>query len=85
MVQIYYGTLTRMMPERNYFFIREDISGKDIFTHVSAFAAKVPLPKGTRVKFHIVSNSRKPNSVMAADVEPIMPRIIAAQHSEKAV
>ena len=73
----YYGTLTRMMPERNYFFIRDDESGKDVFTHVSAFVAKVPLPKGTRVQFHIVKNSRKPNSVMAADVEPVA---IVGQH-----
>jgi cold shock CspA family protein len=68
-----YGTLTRMMPDRNFFFIRNDESGLDIFTHISAFAGKVALPKGTRVKFRLVPNSRKPGLMMAADVEPIVP------------
>jgi cold shock CspA family protein len=83
MQKVYYGTLTRMMTERNYFFIRDDESGQDIFTHVSAFVAKVPLPKGTRVQFHLVPNARKANSMMAADVEPIVPHVIAAQYSDK--
>ena len=67
-----YGTLTRMMPDRNFFFIRDDESGLDIFTHVSAFVGKVPLPKGTRVRFRLVPNSRKPGLKMSADVEPIV-------------
>jgi cold shock CspA family protein len=68
-----YGTLTRMMSDRNFFFIRDDESGLDIFTHISAFVGKVPLPKGTRVKFRLVPNSRKPGLMMSADVEPIVP------------
>jgi cold shock CspA family protein len=71
--QYQYGTLTRMMPDRNFFFIRDDESGLDIFTHISAFVGKVALPKGTRVKFRLVPNSRKPGLMMAADVEPIAP------------
>lgn len=82
-MEIRYGTLTRMFTERNFFFIRDDDSGQDIFTHVSAFVAKVPLPKGTRVKFHLVPNIRKANSMMAADVEPIAPLPIAAQYGDK--
>jgi cold shock CspA family protein len=76
-----YGTLTRLMPERNFFFIRDDESGLDVFTHISAFVAKVPLPKGTRVQFHLVPNSRKPGCMKAADVEPVA---IVGQHSSKA-
>jgi cold shock CspA family protein len=72
-IQYQYGTLTRLMPDRNFFFIRDDESSLDIFTHISAFVAKVPPPKGTRVKFHLVPNSRKPGLMMAADVEPIVP------------
>jgi cold shock CspA family protein len=72
-LQYKYGTLTRLMPDRNFFFIRDDESGLDIFTHISAFVAKVPLPKGTRVKFHLVPNSRKSGLMMSADVEPIVP------------
>ena len=66
-----YGTLTRLLSDRNFFFIREDESGLDIFCHISAFVGKVALPKGTRVKFHLVPNSRKPRLRMAADVEPV--------------
>ena len=71
--QYQYGTLTRIMLVRNFSFLRDDESGQDIFAHVSAFVGKVFLPKGTRVKFHLVPNSRKPGLVMAADVEPIVP------------
>ncbi len=76
-----YGTLTRMMPERNFFFIRDDESGRDVFTHISAFVGKVALPKGTRVQFHLVPNPRKPGLMKAADVEPVA---IVGQHGTKA-
>ncbi len=71
MKQIYYGTLIRVFPERNFFFIRDDDSGQDIFTHVSGFAGKVALPKGTRVSFRLAPNVRKANELMAVDVQPI--------------
>jgi cold shock CspA family protein len=64
-----YGTLIRW-TERNFGFIREDESGQDIFTHVSGFAAKVALPKNTRVKFNI--GTRNGNQI-AVNVEPIVP------------
>ena len=75
--QYRYGTLTRMMPERSFFFIRDDESTRDIFTHISAFVGKVALPRGTRVQFRLVPNSRKPGLMMAADVEPVA---IVGQH-----
>ena len=71
MLQYQYGTLTRMMPERCFFFIRDDETSKDIFVHVSGFINKTGLPKGTRVKFHLVPNPRKPGLTMAIDVEAI--------------
>ena len=74
-IQYQYGTLTRLMIDRSFSFIRDDNSGSDIFAHVSAFVGKVFLPKGTRVKFRLVPNSRKPGLMMAADVEPIARQI----------
>ncbi len=71
MEQIHYGTLVRAFPERNFFFIRDDDSGQDIFTHVSGFAGKVALPKGSRVYFRLALNSRRANEPMAVDVRPI--------------
>ena len=79
-LQYQYGTLTRMMPERNFFFIRDDESGLDVFTHISAFVGKVALPKGTRVQFHLVPNHRKPGLMKAADVEPVA---VVGQHGTK--
>jgi len=70
-MEIHYGTLIRCFPDRNFFFIRDDESGRDIFTHVSGFAGKVALPKGTRVRFHVVPNCRRANEPMAVDVQPI--------------
>jgi len=70
-MEIKCGTLTTCFPDRNFFFIRDDESGQDIFTHVSGFAGKIALPKGTRVYFRIVPNSRKANAPMAIDVRPI--------------
>jgi cold shock CspA family protein len=66
------GTLTTCFPDRNYFFIHDDEdSSTDIFTHISGFTGKLALPKGTRVYFRLVPNSRKPNTFMAIDVHPI--------------
>ena len=70
-MEIKCGTLTTCFPDRNFFFIRDDESGQDIFTHVSGFSGKVALPKGTRVYFRIVPNSRKANAPMAIDVRLI--------------
>jgi cold shock CspA family protein len=70
-MEFQYGTLTRLMTERNYFFIRDDYSAKDIFLHVSGFVGKVALPKGTRVRFHLAPNPRRSGSMMAIYVEPI--------------
>ena len=80
-----YGTLIRIIADRNFSFIRDDASGLDTFAHVSAFVGKIALPKGTRVQFHLVPNSRKPGLMMAVDIEPIGPHVIAAQYGEKAV
>jgi hypothetical protein len=72
-MEIHYGTLTRYFPERNYFFIRDDDLCADIFVHVSGFKAKMPPPKGTRLRYRIVPNPRKQNERMAVDAEPIPP------------
>lgn len=70
-MEIHYGTLIRCFGDRNFFFIRDDESGRDVFTHVSGFAGKVALPKGTRVRFYLVPNSRRADEPMAVAVEPV--------------
>jgi cold shock CspA family protein len=70
-MEIHYGTLTRYFPDKNYFFIRDDDMGVDVFVHVSGFTAKLAPPKGTRVRYHIVSNPRRPGNTMAVDVQPM--------------
>jgi cold shock CspA family protein len=76
MTELQFGTLTRCFPDKNFFFIRDDSTGKDVFTHVSGFAGKVGLPKGTRVRFHLVANNRRGGEFMAVDVEPIPAPIV---------
>lgn len=70
-MEIRYGTLTQVFPDRNFFFIRDDETSRDIFTHVSGFAGKVALAKGTRVRFRVVPNSRRRDELMAVAVEPV--------------
>jgi cold shock CspA family protein len=82
MENVKFGTLKTWVINRNYGFIRED-SGLDIFIHVSGFADKVAPPQNTRLRFHLVDNPQKPGRQMAADAETIVPRIIAAQYSDK--
>ena len=71
-MEIRYGTLTRVFPDRNFIFIRDDESSRDIFTHVSGFVGKIALPKGTRVRFRVVPNSRRAGELMGIAVEPIV-------------
>jgi len=78
-MEIRYGTLTRVFADRNFFFIHDDETSQDIFTHVSGFVGKVALPKGTRVRFYLVPNSRRAGELMAVDVEPI----VASTHAVK--
>ena len=74
-----FGTLTKVFPDKNFAFVHDDETSQDIFVHVSGFAGKVALPKGTRVKFRITSNPRRNGDRMAVDVEPIVASASAVQ------
>lgn len=66
------GTIITTFPKRSFGFIRDDESGLDVFVHVSGFAGKLNLPKGTRVYFRIVPHTHKNGGYMATDVRPIV-------------
>jgi cold shock CspA family protein len=69
---IRYGTIIKAFADKSFAFIHDDETSQDIFTHVSGFAGKVIIPKGTRVKFRITANPRRAGDRMAVDVEPIV-------------
>ena len=70
-MDIHYGTIIKSCADKNFFFVRDDDTGKDIFLHISGFADRMALPKGTRVYFRLAPNPRNPETLLATDVRPI--------------
>jgi len=83
MLVINYGTLIKWQENLNYGFVRDDSSGKDLFVHIGGFADKINPPQGSRLRYHVAPNPKKPGKLMVIDAEVIVPRTIAAQYSDK--
>lgn len=80
---INYGTLVTWRDGLNYGFVRDDVSEKDLFVHISGFAEHINPPQGSRLKYHLAPNPKRPGFLMVVDAEVIRPRVIAAQYGDK--
>jgi cold shock CspA family protein len=82
MLVVNYGTLIKWQENFNYGFVRDDASGKDLFIHISGFIDKLNAPQGSRLKYRLAPNPKKPGKLMVVDAEVIVPRVIAAQYGD---
>jgi CspA family cold shock protein len=67
------GTITRLVAERGFGFIRPDVGGEDLFFHASQVRGAVfeTLRPGQRVVFTLAPDRRNPERQQAQDIRPL--------------